>query len=69
MFHFFILRLPVSVTGAVGAVLLKHLTICGGQFWSNQTTADCYWYSYGGWEKHKSMTKPRAFAASAWVNC
>ena len=32
------------------------------------TTADCYKYTSDGWVKFSTMTKPRAFAASAWVN-
>ena len=32
------------------------------------TVADCYKYTLDGWVKFSTMTKPRAFAASAWVN-
>ena len=32
------------------------------------TLADCYKYTSDGWVKFSTMTKPRAFAASAWVN-
>ena len=32
------------------------------------TLADCYKYTSDGWVKFSTMTKSRAFAASAWVN-
>ena len=76
--------LPARVSGAVGAMVQKELTFCGGlhaiistEAASTAATAskgrndsyasECYKWTYQGWKRHKSMTKPRAFAASAWV--
>jgi len=61
--------LPMGVSGAIGTVLMKHICYCGGQISSTNgsTNADCYKYTWDGWVKFSTMTKPRAFAASAWV--
>ena len=72
----FSFSLPISITGAVGAMVQKELTFCGGSLEAaaKKTTAskdsyasECYKWTSEGWQRHKSMTKPRAFAASAWV--
>lgn len=61
--------LPMGVSGATGTLLLKHVSYCGGQISSTNesTLADCYKYTSDGWVKFSTMTKSRAFAASAWV--
>ena len=72
----FFSSLPISITGAVGAMVQKELTFCGGLRTSSSEAAtaskdsyasECYKWTSEGWQRHKSMTKPRAFAASAWV--
>ena len=72
----FFSSLPISITGAVGAMVQKELTFCGGLRTSSSEPAtaskdsyasECYKWTSEGWQRHKSMTKPRAFAASAWV--
>ena len=49
---------------------MKHVCYCGGQISSanESTSADCFRYTWEGWKKFSTMTKPRAFSASAWVN-
>ena len=76
IFHsFFRSSLPISITGGVGAMVQKELTFCGGLRTSSSAStaskdsyaSECYKWTSEGWQRHKSMTKPRAFAASAWV--
>ena len=75
IFHSFIYSLPMSITGGVGAMVQKELTFCGGLRTSSSAStaskdsyaSECYKWTSEGWQRHKSMTKPRAFAASAWV--
>ena len=61
--------LPSGLIGAIGTVLMKHVCYCGGQISpiNESTMADCFKYTWDGWKKFSTMTKPRAFAASAWV--
>ena len=63
-------RLPMTLSGAVGAILMKHMSLCGGLKTSNlnSTNADCFKYTSDGWKKFATMTKPRVYAASAWVH-
>ena len=67
-FHCF-QSLPSGLIGAIGTVLMKHVCYCGGQISpiNESTMADCFKYTWDGWKKFSTMTKPRAFAASAWV--
>lgn len=69
MFNKTLIRLPMPMTGGVGTVLQKRLTICGGQndAINVNASANCYRLTNQGWNKMQSLSKPRAFAASGWV--
>lgn len=67
---------PVAVSGAVGVVINKGVTVCGGllKFIDVnsseevlQTVSDCYRLTSSGWHRMDELKHSRAFAASTFL--
>ena len=68
---------PLAITGAVGVIMSKEITICGGLLRTpsdkikgeiiSQTTNACYRLEETGWVKVDELKIGRAFAASAFL--
>lgn len=62
-------ELPMGTSGAIGTVLKKRITVCGGKdHQSDSVSAQCLRLTGNyGWMRFATMTKARAFAAAVIV--